>query len=127
MPQHELDLPYQAQCRDAMNLEQAKSLSESDNWKHLDRPQVHADWDALYSALAALIDTSNPTDSHVQALIEQHHEIACRFYRPSREAYIGMALFYGENSDMKDFHNAYHPEMVTFLGRAICVYAQARL
>jgi hypothetical protein len=71
-----------------------------------------------------LIDTSSSTDINVQEFIDQHYKIACRFYTPSREAYIGMALFYNENADMKDFHNAYHPKMVEFLGNAMVVYAQ---
>lgn len=56
-----------------------------------------------------------------------HYEIACRFYRPSKEAYIGMSLFYCENQDMKIFHNAYHPDMVDFLRPAIRKFADTRL
>ncbi len=50
-----------------------------------------------------------------------------RFYAPSREAYVGTALFYADNPDMKSFHNAYHPRMVEFLGEAIHAYAHSHL
>ena len=59
--------------------------------------------------------------------MEQHFEITSRFYSPTREAYIGMAMLYAEDAAMKEFHNAYHPEMVEFLGLAMRVFADRRL
>lgn len=40
---------------------------------------------------------------------------------------MGRGLIYPDNKDMKDFHNAYHPNMVGFLGEAILVYAQRKM
>ena len=118
---------YLAQCRNALNAEQAKSLSETDNWSHVNKQQVHIDWDVVYKRLATLLDGSQASSSPIQEIMAQHYAIASRFYVPSREAYIGMSLFYNDNKDMKDFHNAYHPNMVKFLGEAIYVYAQRNL
>lgn len=118
---------YLAQCRNALHAEQTKSLSATNNWSHVDKPQVHADWDALYKKLATMLDSSQPAAPAIQAIMAQHYAIAARFYVPSREAYIGMGLFYNDNNDMKNFHNAYHPNMVEFLGEAIYVYAQRNL
>jgi len=118
---------YLEQCRQAMTAEQTKSLSETENWSHVDKQQAHIDWDALYKELASLVDGSLPSSTEVQSLVSRHYSIASRFYSPSREAYIGMGLFYRDNSDMKSFHNAYHPNMVDFLGEAIYVYAQRNL
>ncbi len=116
---------FLSQCRSALSAEQKKSLADTANWSHVDRPQVHADWDALYKKLSAILDDSSPSTPDVQAIIAQHYSIACRFYVPTKEAYIGMALFYEENENMRDFHNSYHPRMVNFLGQAIYVYAQS--
>ena len=118
---------YLAQCRNALKAEQAKSLSETNNWSHVNKQQVHIDWDALYKSLAAMLDGSQASSPAVQEIMAQHYAIASRFYVPSREAYIGMGLFYNDNKDMKDFHNAYHPNMVEFLSEAIYVYAQRDL
>jgi len=118
-----LDPTYLETCRNALSQEQSKSLAETDHWAHVDRTQVHADWDALYKTLAGVIDTSTASDTHIQELLAQHYTIACRFYTPSPAAYLGMALFYQDNPGMRDFHNAYHPQMVNFLGDAMCVYA----
>ena len=122
-----MDADYLEQCRRALSEEQGKSLSESNHWEHVDRQQVHADWDAFYRKLTGLVDTFSPEDKEVQDLVEQHYRIACRFYQPSRLAYIGMALFYGENAGMSDFHRQYHPGMVEFVGQAMFVYAQEKL
>lgn len=118
---------YLEQCRRAMAAEQAQSLAETDRWSHVDRQQVHADWDRLYKELAPLIDHSPPSSPDIQDLIQRHYAIASRFYPPSDKAYIGMALFYRDNPDMKAFHDAYHPRMVDFLGEAIFIYAQRHL
>ncbi|MFF7994990.1 TipAS antibiotic-recognition domain-containing protein [Kitasatospora xanthocidica] len=115
---------YEDECRRSLAEEQAKSLAETDNWEHVDRPRVHQDWDALYREIAARLDTSRPGDPHIQELVRRHFDIACRFYTPSMRAYVGMALFYAEDDAMREFHNAYHPWMVEFLGEAMRTFAE---
>lgn len=110
-----------------MSAEQAKSLSETNNWSHVDKQKVHEDWDRLYLTLAPHIDTNEPSSGQVQALINQHYSIASRFYVPSRDAYVGMSVFYRENEAMAKFHNGYHPRMVEFLHTAIAIYASSNL
>ncbi len=118
---------YLDQCRAAQRAEQEQSLAATDQWAHVDKAQAHADFDVLYKELAPLIDTSAPSSAAVQALMAKHFEIVSRFYVPSREAYVGTALFYADNADMKAFHNGYHPRMVEFLGDAVHAYAQQHL
>jgi hypothetical protein len=66
------------------------------------RTKSTADWDALYSEIADSLDDARPKDDRTQALIENHFKIASRFYSPTREAYIGMAMLYSEDAGMKD-------------------------
>ncbi|MDP5213463.1 TipAS antibiotic-recognition domain-containing protein [Pseudoalteromonas tunicata] len=73
------------------------------------------------------MDETAVNNESVQALMKEHFEIACRFYIPSKKAYIGMAIFYNQNEDMKKFHNSYHPAMVEYLGDAIVYYADNNL
>ncbi|MFI6844514.1 TipAS antibiotic-recognition domain-containing protein [Kitasatospora sp. NPDC050467] len=115
---------YEDECRRALAGEQAKSLAETNDWAHVDREQVHQDWDVLYREIAAVLDASLPGDRQIQELVSRHFDIICRFYVPSREAYVGMSLFYGEDDGMREFHNSYHPRMVEFLGDAISVFAE---
>ena len=118
---------YLEKCRRELAEQQAKSLAETHNWSHVDKQQVHIDWDILYKELATVVDGSLPSSPQAQAFILRHHAIAVRFYEPSREAYIGLGLFYQDNPDMRAYHNAFHPQMVDFLGEAMYVYAQHNL
>lgn len=118
---------YLDQCRAAQRTEQEQSLTSTDNWAHVDKPQVHADFDAFYRELAPLIDANAPDSQTIQDLMDKHFAIVARFYMPSRDAYVGTVLFYADNADMKAFHNAYHPRMVEFLGDAAYVYALQNL
>jgi hypothetical protein len=45
--------------------------------------------------------------------MEEYFEIACSFYTLSKEAYIGMEMFYKENEDIEKMDNSYHPEWLT--------------
>ncbi|KRD48359.1 transcriptional regulator [Acidovorax sp. Root275] len=118
---------YLDQCRAAQRAEQEQSLASTNNWAHVDKPQAHADFDAFYKELAPLIDANEPASPTIQALMAKHFAIVSRFYVPSREAYVGTALFYADNAEMKAFHNTYHPRLVEFLGGAVYAYAQQNL
>jgi len=83
---------YADQCRRSLREEQTTSLAETDGWAHVDKDRVHADWDALYKEIAVSLEGARPEDDRAQELIEKHFEIASRFYSPTREAYIGMAM-----------------------------------
>lgn len=123
----QLEANYLESCRHALSSLQSKSLAETNNWAHVDKAQVHLDWEVLYKEIAQEIDNLAPDSERAQEFIARHCAIASRFYLAQKDAYIGLALFYEENSDMKAYHNAYHPEMVRFLGDAISVYANAKL
>lgn len=125
--QHAQHDEYLSRCRAALKAEQTHSLSTTNNWGHVDKGQVHKDWDALYGEIAAHIDGGNPQDALIQSFVKRHYEIVSRFYVPTREAYIGMSLFYESDPDMKSFHEHYHPEMIDFLGKSMQVYADRNL
>jgi len=118
---------YLDECRTALSAEQAESLATTGNWAHVDKQKVHSDWDTLYQKIAPAIDSLPPSAEPVQALIAEHYGIVSRFFKPSKEAYIGMSLFYGEDPKMRDFHSTYHPDMVPFMAEAISIYADENL
>jgi hypothetical protein len=123
----QLTAEYLQECRAALSAEQTQSLSETDNWSHVDKQQVHLDWEVLYKDLTSLMQHLPPSSPDVQAIMARHYGIAARFYKPSKHAYIGMSLLYAENQDMKAYHNAYHPNMVAFLAEAMPIYADENL
>jgi hypothetical protein len=120
-------MEYLQTCRTALSNEQSASLAATDNWSHVDKAQVHQDWDALYQELTPLMQQLPPSAPEIQAIMARHYAIVSRFYTPSKQAYIGMSLFYAENPDMQNFHNGYDPKMVEFLGVAMPIYANANL
>jgi TipAS antibiotic-recognition domain len=123
-----MDREHAEQCRRALAGEQAASLAATGDWAHVDKDRVHRDWHELYGELAAAITASaQPEDEAIQELVGRHYAIASRFYVPSRDAYLGMALLYAEDDAMRDWHNSYHPEMVEFLSTAMLRYAGTRL
>ncbi|MBB2915304.1 hypothetical protein FHS43_006624 [Streptosporangium becharense] len=122
-----MDEQYADICRKSLAEEQERSLSATGGWAHVNKDQVHKDWHDLYSEMASRLEGARPEDDHIQLFIERHFEIACRFYTPTKNAYIGMAILYSEDSAMKEFHNSYHSDMVDFLGDAMYAYAQKRL
>ncbi len=122
-----LSREYLAKCKEALETQQTHSLSVTNNWEHVDRNLVHKDWDTLYKQLSKHVTTTAVDNVKMQLLMKEHFEIACRFYTPSKEAYVGMGIFYKENEDMWKFHYSYHPEMVDYLGDAIYHYADSNL
>ena len=118
---------YATTCRSALAAEQASSLSKPGGWSHVDKQQVHADWDRLYRTLAALTIDAEASSPQIQELMAQHYAIACRFYVPSKGAYIGMSLFYAENVEMRNFHDQYGANLVTCLAAAVQVFAHGNL
>jgi len=81
---NKLNKEYLAECKLALDSEQTKSLSTTDNWTHVDRELVHKDWDLLYKKLAGYADEVAVDDINVQILMKESFHIACRFYTPSK-------------------------------------------
>lgn len=127
MQAKEFTAEYLQACRAALAHEQARSLAETNNWSHVDKPQIHLEWNALYRELTPLMQRMPPSAPEIQAVMARHYAIVARFYPPSKQAYIGMSLYYGENEDMKNFHNSYDAGMVEFLAQAMPIYAEAHL
>lgn len=114
--------------RRSLAAEQEASLAATGGWSHVDKDQTHRDWDELYREIAAEIAAgAEPQDDPIQDLVGRHHAIVCRFYTPSRDAYLGMALLYAEDDGMREWHQSYHPRMVEFLGAAMLRYTETRL
>ncbi|WP_329274295.1 TipAS antibiotic-recognition domain-containing protein [Streptomyces sp. NBC_00691] len=113
------------ECRRALAEEQAKSLASTNDWEHVDRGQTHQDWDVLYREITASLEGGSlPGDQQIQGLVRRHFDIVCRFYVPSRQAYVGMSLFYAEDEAMRAFHDSYHLGLAEFMGAAIRVFAE---
>ena len=118
---------YIDSCKKALKEEQEKSLLETNNWSHVNKEEVHKNWNLLYAKIAEELDTLSPSDLKAQNFIREHYKIVGAFYKPSKEAYIGMSLFYKEDEAMRTFHKSFHVKMLNFLEEAIFIYAYKNL
>jgi len=98
------------------------------NWDEKDWKRYHEEGDAINHKLVDCLTHQEAVDSTVvQALIDRHFNWVKCFWAPTRESYIGLGEMYLEHGDFKSFYDKYHPELVTYLVRAMKVYAQERL
>lgn len=75
--------------------------------------EFNNDVDRLDKQIADLIIRNFiPESDEVQKLIKRHYELKENFFDLKREAYLSLIRMYEENeSTIKTFFEAYHPEM----------------
>ena len=119
---------YAKECREAMEAEKTRSLAQTNNWGHVDRDKVHASWKSLYIQMAQALDQNvPPLNETFQEMVGKHFNIIKEFYVPSKQAYIGMSLFYVEDEEFRKYHDSFHPQLASSLSEAMQHYAMANL
>ena len=85
--------------------------------------------DLLDKAIAKLIEEGlQPESDKVQKLIQKHYELQENFFNLTHDAYMALISMYEEdNSNIKMFFEAYHPEMQSFICKAMRHYANKSL
>jgi hypothetical protein len=66
-------------------------------------------------------------DPYVQDAVRQHYEFCSQFWKPNREAYIGLALSYVLPSPYQDSYENIAPGLGKYHYDAIAVWAQKNL
>lgn len=81
-----------------------------------------------YAQLASCIDQKRaPNSAEVQALIDIHYKMTCKFWIPNKESFIGLSEFYKSHPDFEKFYADFHPELLEFLSAAMKIYAEEKL
>lgn len=105
-----------------------QSQRKTATWNADEWDSVKKDGDALHTELTLAIDKQLcPYSKEVQAIIERHFALQSRFFDLTKEVYIGLADLYATHPDFKKFFEAYHPNMIDYLGKAIKHYAEKNL
>lgn len=92
-------------------------LYTKDDWT-----AIKAEWGAIESGLAALMDGS-PADPAVQTLVERHRRlITDRFYDCTLEIYRGLAEMYVADDRFAAHYEAIRPGMAGFMRAAMLAY-----
>lgn len=89
---------------------------------------IKAEGHGINKALVLCIEADDePGSSQVQALIARQHVWVSHFWKPNKEAYIGLGVQYAEHPDFRAFYDAYDKNMVDFLCAAMKIYAEVNL
>lgn len=82
----------------------------------------------MHQDLAALAAAGIAVNSaRVEHLIDEHYRVTSVFWTPSRETYLGLAQTFQHDERFNSNIGAGHPALVTYLCKAMAVYAHTRL
>lgn len=90
--------------------------------------QFTAEFSHITQAMAEQLTAGIPvTDDAVQELIRQHYEFCSRFWKPTRESYVSLALSYLLPSPYRDSYEAVTPGLGKYHYDAIVEWANHNL
>jgi hypothetical protein len=105
-----------------------ESKKRTAKWDDQEWQKVKSEGDLIHKDLAkAMIEGLQPQSVEVQVIIQRHYELQGRFYELTKDVYIGLANLYAEHPDFKKYFDAYHPDMIDFIGKAIKHFANNNL
>lgn len=106
----------------------AESKRRTKDWKKEDFDRVKQDYDLIHKEVTNAIETGLAANSiRVQTVIARHYSVVSQFWKPNREAYIGLGKLYCEHGDFRKLYEGYHPRLAEFLAEAMRVYAENEL
>lgn len=76
---------------------------------------------------AAFIDQEESSSHLVQALIKEHYQWVSNFWKPSKDAYIGLGRLYVEDPRFTQNYDKYAPGCAEFMAASMQIYAQENL
>jgi hypothetical protein len=76
---------------------------------------------------AAFIDQKESSSQLVQALIKEHYQWVSNFWKPSKDAYIGLGRLYVEDPRFTQNYDKYAPGCAEFMADSMQIYAQENL
>lgn len=116
---------YQGTLAEDLLLESKKRET---NLKDHDLEEINGEGDAIYKGLSQCIERNlNPRSTDVQTFIHRHYQMTQRFYKVTKDIYMGLAQLYCEHPDFKKCFKSYHPKIIEFIGEGMRVYAHKNL
>lgn len=106
----------------------AQSKRNMSAWTKKEKQAVFDEANAIYAALAKCIDQGLKSDSaEVQRLIGRHFDTNNKFYKTTKDVYLGLAQMYVEHPDFGKYFDKFHPELTGFIAEAMGHFAQKKL
>ena len=98
------------------------SISKSDQQKLFE-----AGTQNIKNMADAFIAKQSAASNEVQELIDIHYNWVCKFWTPTKDAYIGLGKMYVEDSRFSINYDKYAPGCAEFMAQAMHIYAQENL
>ncbi len=83
---------------------------------------------AIFKELVHCIEKGlDPASDEVQRIIKKHHTSAEQVHHASQEVYKALAQLYKEHPEFRKQLDPFHPELATFMAKAMQVFADRKL
>jgi len=99
-----------------------KSMSKADQKKLFELGEEN-----IKNVADAFVMQKDALSEEVQRLIEVHYNWVSVFWKPSKDAYIGLGQMYVEDPRFSVNYDKYAPGCAEFMAKAMQIYAQENL
>lgn len=104
----------------------AQGYKDTKHWTQKEWQQARNESTAIAHKLLSLMQKEYPADSEeVQHVIAQHHAWIQQFWMLTKKTYKEHANFI-MNTELKQFYDAYHPQLAAFMAQAIRIFAERK-
>lgn len=125
---------YEQELRDFLKKKNYEGIDEIfdeskkrvSKWKKEDWIDSKRDGDAIHNDLLVAIEKGKkPSADEVQAIIKRHHTWINQWWTPTKEAYRDLGELYVSQDKFREYYDNIHPEMATFLAKAMKIFAES--
>jgi MerR family transcriptional regulator, thiopeptide resistance regulator len=121
--------PYESEARQRWGDEAVDgSIARMSSWSPQDAERARTGYQAVHQGLAELLAAGVAADDdRVQQLIEDHYQVTCLFWTPTRQSYLGLAQTYQADERFARNIGGDNLALVSYLCDGMGVYASTRL
>lgn len=116
---------YEAEAKDRWGVEAVEASKQrvmkagKQKWD-----EVQQKADTIYQALAAAMETLQPHEAPVQALVQDHFDMTGHFYTVTPEIYRGLAALYVEDARFTAYYENYRQGLAKYLSEAMLYFCE---
>ena len=105
-----------------------QSWSKIQQWEQSDWDKFKTEGNKFYQEMTdAMLNELTPDSPHVQSLVDKQYLLITPLWTFNQESYIKLAQSYESDENFQKFCALFHPKLLQFLVRAMCLYAEKKL
>jgi DNA-binding transcriptional MerR regulator len=98
------------------------------SWSKKEKREVFNEGNDIYKEMAECIEKGlNERSDEVQALVKRHFDMNNKFYKTSKDVYVGLSQMYVEVLEFGKYFDKFHPKLSRFISEAMRVFAHKNL